>query len=190
MLISSTRSAAIKKHTITQNLRCKLPEIAPGTTVRIWTDEQNLWDKKNIVVSQNNHPWSYNILNERGNILARNHCHLIPTAEKFSIKHDSDNSIPVSNTSTHPNLMIDNQHEKPTLKDVYRTKSGHIVKKPKWYIDEMWCDLFLTSGHIINKPKQYVNEIMWDDLFEKVIYWRSVIWYDFNNFFVLETIST
>ena len=33
--------------------------------------------------------------------------------------------------------MIDNQHEKPTLEDVYRTKSGRIVQKLKPYIDEM-----------------------------------------------------
>ena len=30
---------------------------------------------------------------------------------------------------------------------------------------------------------------MWDDLFEKSTYWRYVIWYDFNNFCVLETIN-
>ena len=87
-------------------------------------------------MSQNNCPRLYDILNERGNILARNRRHLIPTTEKFNIKHDCDNAIPVSNTSTHPNLMIDN-HEKPSLEDVYRTKSGRRVKKPKRYIDEM-----------------------------------------------------
>ena len=32
---------------------------------------------------------------------------------------------------THPNLMSDNQYEKPTLKDVCRTKSGRTVKKSK-----------------------------------------------------------
>ena len=84
-----------------------------------------------IIVSQNNRPRSYNILNERGNTFARNHRHLTPTTEKFNIKHDYDNAIPVSNTSTHPNLMIDNEHEKLTLEDVYRTQSGQIVKKPK-----------------------------------------------------------
>ena len=105
--------------------------------MRIRTDEQNLWNKKGIVVSQNNRPRSYDILNERGKILARNRRHLIPTTENFNIKHDYDNAIPVSNTSTHPNLMTDNQHEKQILEDVYRTKSGRIVKKPKRYIDEM-----------------------------------------------------
>ena len=33
--------------------------------------------------------------------------------------------------------MIDNQHEKATFEDVYRTKSERIIKKPKRYIDEM-----------------------------------------------------
>ena len=70
--------------------------------------------------------------------------------------------------------MIDNQHKNPTLEDVYRTKFGLTVKKPKRYIDEMWYDLFLTF-------LQYVNEM----LFDKTTYWRNVIWYDFNNFCLL-----
>ena len=111
-------------------------------------------------------------MNERGNILAWKRRHLIPTTQKFNIKNDYDNAIPVSNTSTHPNLMIDN-HEKPSLEDVYRTKSGRRVKKPKRYIDEMWYCLFLTSGLKTNKTKH--NE-MWDDLFDKVTYWRNVIY--------------
>ena len=82
-------------------------------------------------MSQDNRPQSHNTLNEKGNILARNCCYLIPTTKKFNIKYDYDNAIPVSNISTHPNLMIDNQLEKPTLEGVYRTKSGRIVKKPK-----------------------------------------------------------
>ena len=50
--------------------------------------------------------------------------------QKFNIKLDYDNAIPASNRSTHANLMIDNQHEKPTVEDVYRIKPGHIAKKP------------------------------------------------------------
>ena len=76
-------------------------------------------------------------MKERGNILARNRRHLISTTEKFNIKHGYDNAILVSNTFTRPDLMIDNQHEKLTLEDVYSTKSGRTVKKPKRYIDEM-----------------------------------------------------
>ena len=64
-------------------------------------------------------------------MLASNRGHLIPKIEKFNIKHDYDNAILVSNISTHPNVIIDNPHEKPTLENVCRTKSGRIVKKPK-----------------------------------------------------------
>ena len=39
-----------------------------------------------------------------------------------------------------------NQYNKPTLENVYRTKSGRIVKKPKRYIGEMWYYLFSISG--------------------------------------------
>ena len=48
----------------------------------------------------------------------------------------------------------------------------------------------ILTGHIINRPKWYVDK-MWYDLFDKATYWRNVIWYDFNNFFHgLETINT
>ena len=170
-LIPFTQSTTTEKHTVTQNLRRKLPGITPRTKVWIQTDEQDLWDKKGIVVSQNNHPRLYEILNEKGNTLASRY--LIPATKKFNIKHDYDNIIPVRNTSTYPNLMIDNEHEKPTLEDVYRTRSGRIAKKPKRYTDEKWYYLFLTSGLIINKPK---HTEMWDDLFDKAMYWRNVIY--------------
>ena len=105
--------------------------------MQIRINKQNLWDQKGIVASQNNRPQLNDILNERRNILARNGHHLIPRTEKFNIKHDYGNAVLVSNTSTFTNLMIDNKHDKPTLENVYRTKSGSIVKKPKQYIDEM-----------------------------------------------------
>ena len=76
-------------------------------------------------------------MNERVNIWTRNHCHLIPITKK----HDYHNAI-VSNTSTHPNLMIDNQHEKPTLENVYRKKFGCIVKKPNNIL--MKCDVIYS----------------------------------------------
>ena len=110
-----TQSTTTEKHTVTHNLKCNLPEISPGTTVQIRANKKNLLDKKGVVVSQNNRPRLYDILNKRGNILARNRFHLIPTTEKFNFKNDYNNAIPVSNTSTHSDLLIDNQHEKPTL---------------------------------------------------------------------------
>ena len=55
-LIPFTQSITTKKHLVTHKLKRNFPEIAPGTTVRIRTDQQNLWDKKGIVMSQNNRP--------------------------------------------------------------------------------------------------------------------------------------
>ena len=69
--------------------------------------KQNLWDKKNIPVSQNNHPRPYDILNEEGNILARNCHHLAPTTGRFNIKHNYGIIMPISNTSAHLNFMSD-----------------------------------------------------------------------------------
>ena len=71
-LIPFTQSITTEMHLVTHNLKRNFPEITPGTTVRIRTDQQNLWNKKGIVMSQNNRPSSYNILNERGSILAIN----------------------------------------------------------------------------------------------------------------------
>ena len=73
-------------------LRLKLPEIAPGTTVRIRTDEQN-----SLTIIQ------YTVLNERGNMLPRPLRHLTSATKKFIMKHDYDDAIPVSNTGTHLN---------------------------------------------------------------------------------------
>ena len=84
-------------------------------------------------MSQNIRPQSYNILNKREYIVARKSCCLILITEKFNIKHDHDNAIPVTNTSAHPNLIFDSQNDKPTLENVYRAKSGRLVKKPKLY---------------------------------------------------------
>ena len=56
LLMPFTQSTTTEKYTITHNLKCYLPEIAPGTTVQIRANKKNLWDKKGIVMSQNNHP--------------------------------------------------------------------------------------------------------------------------------------
>ena len=51
----------------------------PGDSVRIRTDEEKSWDKKRSVIASNDRPCSYNVLNEKGNLIIRNHCHFIPT---------------------------------------------------------------------------------------------------------------
>ena len=67
-------------------MNLSLPNISQGNTVRIRTDEQNLWDKKGIVIKQTNRPRSYDVLNENGNVMIRNRRHLISTNKKFTEK--------------------------------------------------------------------------------------------------------
>ena len=73
-------------HKIHLLLKLPLSNISQRNTVRIRTDEQNVWDKKCIVIKQNNRPRSYDVLNENGNVIIRNRWHLIPTNEKFTEK--------------------------------------------------------------------------------------------------------
>ena len=155
MLLVCTRMSSVFHSYV---LVCHSSIVLPWTLKK----QQCEFEPANIV-SQNSLLRSGNILNKRGNTIARNRRHLIPITKTFNIKHDYDNVIPVGNTSTHQNLMIDNQHKKPTLAVVYRAKSRRTIKKPKRYIDEMWYDLLLTSGYITNNPKQYYNE-MWFDM--------------------------
>ena len=76
-----------------------LLNISQGNTVRIRTDEQNLWGKKSIVIKQNNRPLLYNVLNENRNVMIRNHRHFILTSEKFTDKFSYNNIIPPTTKS-------------------------------------------------------------------------------------------
>ena len=70
-----------------------LPNIPKGNAVRIRIHEQNLWDKKDIVIKQINRPRLQDDLSENGNLIIRNYRHLIPTNEKFTNKFTYDNII-------------------------------------------------------------------------------------------------
>ena len=70
------------------------PNLSQENTVRIRTDEQNLWDKKTIVIKQNNWTRSYDALNENRNVMIRSRRHLIPTNEKLTEKFSYDEIIP------------------------------------------------------------------------------------------------
>ena len=128
----STTNTAIEPQT--QN---RLSTLKPGDTVRIRTDEEKTWDKKGSVIAPNDRPRSYNVLNEKGNLIIRNCRHLIPTNEKFIVKHDYDNIIEPSETTSQKTLVqtktdIPSNITTPPV----RTKSGHISKKPKRYFEE------------------------------------------------------
>ena len=68
-----------------------LPEIIPGTTVRIYSKSKyGNWRNKGKVVRKRKEPRSYDILNEKGNVVRRNRWQLIPTNEKFEENNDNE----------------------------------------------------------------------------------------------------
>ena len=135
-----------------------LLNISQGNTVRIRTDEQNLWGKKSIVIKQNNRPLLYNVLNENRNVMIRNHRHFILTNEKFTDKFSYNNIIPPTTkspesiaplqTANSPKPVTPSTTINPlkhiALNETKVTWSGHASKKTKqvyWtvltYVD--WC---------------------------------------------------
>ena len=90
---SSTTKTAIESKT--QN---RLSTLKLGDTVKIRTDEEKTWGKKGSIIAPNDRPRSYNVLNEKGNLVIRNRRNLILTNEKLIVKHDYDNIIEPSET--------------------------------------------------------------------------------------------
>ena len=60
-----------------------LPDIQPGTVVRIRTKEDKNWNCLGKVVTKCAEPRSYRVLNNKGNIVRRNRRQLLPCKEKF-----------------------------------------------------------------------------------------------------------
>ena len=82
-----------RKTGIEPEIQNRLLTLKPGNTTRIRTDEERAWDKTGSVIAPNDCSRSCNVLNEKGNLIVRNHRHLIPTNEKFIVKHDYENII-------------------------------------------------------------------------------------------------
>ena len=77
-----------------------LPEIAPGTTLRIWINREKSWEQKGIGVKRHEEPHPYNVLNSKGNIVRRNRRPLMPTKEPFQVSNNHDEILPSSTPST------------------------------------------------------------------------------------------
>ena len=127
-----------------------LPNISQGNTIRIRTDEQNLWDKKGIVIKQNNRLQSYDVLNENGNVMIRNRRHLIPNNEKFTEKFSYNNIIPPTTkspesitppqTANSPKPVTSSTTINPSKpiapNETKVTRSGRVFKKSNRYIEQ------------------------------------------------------
>ena len=114
----------------------RLPPLKPGDIVRVRTDKEKTWNKKESVIAPTDHPPSYSVL-KKGNLIIRNCCHLIPTNEKFIVRHDYENIIEPSETTSWktvvpPRTDIPSSIVVPSV----RTKSGRITRKPKRNLEE------------------------------------------------------
>ena len=93
--------------------------------------------RKDRLLPPNDRPLSYNVLNEKDNLIIRNRRHLIPTSEKFIAKHDYDNIIePREMTSQKTLVQAKTDLPSNTTIPPVRTKSGRISKKSKRYLEE------------------------------------------------------
>ena len=90
----------------------------------------------------------YNVLNEKGNLIIRHCRHLIPANEKFIVKHNYDNIIKPSETTSQKTL-VQTKTDIPSniTTSPVRTKSGRLIKKPKRYLEECWIVKHLCNTY-------------------------------------------
>ena len=114
-----------------------LPPISPDTTVRIYSrSKYGNWKQKGEVISKRHKPRSYDVINEKGNIIRRNRWQLLPTNETFNevetnnydeislpIRDESDQEVPA--VELEPAVV-------PAIETYsgYETKYGRISKPP------------------------------------------------------------
>ena len=75
--------------------------------------------------------------NEKGNLIIRNRRHLIPANEKFIVKHDYENIIEPSETTSRKSVVPPRTDiSSNTVASSVRTMSGSIIRKSKRYLEE------------------------------------------------------
>ena len=100
-----------------------------GDTIKIRTNKEETWDNIGSVIVPNNCPGSY-VLNVKGNLLIRNHCHLISTNKDFFVKRDYENITELSKVTSRKTVT-------PPRTDTFkycciiRTKGGYIIRNPQ-----------------------------------------------------------
>ena len=102
-----------------------LPDIQPGTVVRIRTKEDKNWNQLGKVVAKCAEPRSYRVLNDKGNIVRRDRRQLLPCKEKFEIRNQYDDPATPA-VKVQPSARSE-------LSSVVVTRSGRVVRKPNRY---------------------------------------------------------
>ena len=122
------------KTAIEPEMQNHLLTFKPGDIVRIRTKKNKTLDEKGSAIGPNNRPHPYNVLIEKGNLIIRNCCQLIPANEKFIVKHDYDNTMELSKTTLQKTVVQARTDITSNIAQPVRTKSKHIIKKPKRYL--------------------------------------------------------
>ena len=92
-----------------------MKEIRPNATVRIFKrSKTGNWRHKGKILSKRQEPRSYNVLNDKGNVVRRNRIHLLPTNEAFDEEYSpsdvytDDESESVNETAADDSIIVDN----------------------------------------------------------------------------------
>ena len=101
-----------------------LPELQPGTVVRMRIDTDKSWKETGKIVEKCEQPHSYFVMNSKGNIVRRNRRHLLPTAEKFQI-HPNYDTLPTCLSETTQEQSVQPTSVKPALSIVFACKRFH-----------------------------------------------------------------
>ena len=137
--ISSTSKINPKEIVKSYNQHAKdLPDITPGTVVRLRKPGEKQWNQIGKVVEKCPKPRAYRILNSKGNIVRRNRRHLLPCKDKFHIQNDQDDytePIPSIPQQTNPKTTLPSSQSSdgPSLQRRIVTRSGQVVTKPARY---------------------------------------------------------
>ena len=115
-----------------------LKEIESDTSVRIFkrNKRKGNWRLRGKVISKRSEPRSYNVINEKGNIIRRNRQHLLPTNETFNQSSVNEYDSEDSNESLSINEDSEEVTSEPsvTTNDTpstgYVTRSGRVSREP------------------------------------------------------------
>ena len=99
-----------------------LPDLQPGTVVRMRLPGDKRWDQIGKVIKKCTEPRSYPVLNEKGYEIRRNRRHLLPCKEKFSVLNNDDDLVePTTNVTPQAN------HNTTSSTPNRVTRSGRII---------------------------------------------------------------
>lgn len=112
--------------------------IEPGTPVRIRYDNDPSWSRKGEIIGKRSEPRSYDVMNEKGNVVRVNERHILPCETQTPIESelikieddipdiDSNSAVEESADATAVGATATNNTSNRTVK----TRSGRTINKP------------------------------------------------------------